>query len=536
MSAHALATAQARLGTIILVCRRHYVPIVLALATLVRIAFIEGAKLPFESDEAIVGLMARHILYRGEHPLFYYGQSYLGPLEAASAAVSFALFGPTVTSLRLAPALYSIVFIVLSERFARRAFGVAAAGAASIYLALGPLFLLTWSVKARGGYAEVIALGQALLWLSLTIGEGKPARGWRWAIFGGVAGLAVWTDPLAVVYLAPAALYLLLRLRDRLLSLGPVQAMAGFLVTAWPLLLFNIRSHGQTLHELVNPNVSQPLALETLRHNLSLVTRESLPIVLGFFQASSNLPAFAAARAASPWSAVVTTAVALVLMLVLAVLFLRSIPRSIRARAQPSDLLVWVGACTIALFCLSQVDVLYVTEPRYLLPLYSLVPLAGAFWARIWSSQRTVALAAALGILALNVGSILSFAPALAAPRLEGKVIDAGDTGLVTFLDAHDVHAIYADYWIGYPIVFQSQERIAASVIDGDLHMGFNRYLPTAIAVAQDPSPGVLVVAGSASEQRLRTLLQSSGRSYRVDTWRNLDLFDEIAPAFRPVP
>jgi hypothetical protein len=37
--------------------------------------------LPFNSDEAIVGLMARHML-QGERPLFFYGQAYLGSLDA----------------------------------------------------------------------------------------------------------------------------------------------------------------------------------------------------------------------------------------------------------------------------------------------------------------------------------------------------------------------------------------------------------------------------------------------------------------------
>jgi 4-amino-4-deoxy-L-arabinose transferase-like glycosyltransferase len=449
--------------------------------------------------------------------------------------VPFAIFGPTVTSLRLAPALYSVVFLFVSERFARRAFGTTAATATSLYLALGPLFLLTWSVKARGGYAELIALGEILLWLGLLIGQSKTPRPWTWLAFGGVAGLALWTDPLAVVYLVPAAFYLLLRLRTRIWNLGLVLSVAGFLIMAWPMLLSNVRSRGETLRELMSPNVSQPLNLATLQHNASRVVQEGVPILLGFLQASSNLAAFAAAKAASPWPASATTAVSLALVLAIVVLALTSVPRAIRARPEPRDLLAWVGVCTIALFCTSQVEALYVTEPRYLLPLYSLVPLVGASWARLWSGHRAAGLAAALAILALNVGSVLAFAPALAAPRLDGMVVDAGDPGLAAFLDTHHVRAIYADYWLVYPIVFQSQERVAASVIDERLHVGFNRYIPTAIAVDHDPSPGVLVVSGSATEQRLRAFLDTSGRSYRVERWSNLDLFDGIAPPFRPV-
>ena len=52
-------------------------------------------------DTSTVGLMALRILKEGERPLFYYGQDYMGALEAYGAALLFALFGPTTTVLSL---------------------------------------------------------------------------------------------------------------------------------------------------------------------------------------------------------------------------------------------------------------------------------------------------------------------------------------------------------------------------------------------------------------------------------------------------
>ena len=37
--------------------------------------------------------LALHIAYRGEHPLFFYGQEYMGPLEAYIGALLFHIFG-----------------------------------------------------------------------------------------------------------------------------------------------------------------------------------------------------------------------------------------------------------------------------------------------------------------------------------------------------------------------------------------------------------------------------------------------------------
>src|SRR5439155_10592594 len=56
---------------------------------------------PTNSDEASMALMAWHIA-RGVHfPIFFYGQHYMGALEAYLAAPLFALFGPSTALLRL---------------------------------------------------------------------------------------------------------------------------------------------------------------------------------------------------------------------------------------------------------------------------------------------------------------------------------------------------------------------------------------------------------------------------------------------------
>src|SRR6202022_2277826 len=70
-----------------------------------------------------------------------------------------------------------------------------------------------WSTKARGGYAELLCLGQALLLVTLLLAQ-SPSR--RLALLWGIlAGLAFWTHLLAIVYLLPAAIYLILGRRSK---------------------------------------------------------------------------------------------------------------------------------------------------------------------------------------------------------------------------------------------------------------------------------------------------------------------------------
>jgi predicted membrane-bound mannosyltransferase len=110
------------------------------------------------ADEGIVGLMGKHILEQGALPVFFYGQAYLGALEAYCAAAMFALFGVSLTSLRLVPFLFSISLGVIVYRFAYRFHSVAVARWATALVAVAPMYFLQWNLKARGGFIEHVFL------------------------------------------------------------------------------------------------------------------------------------------------------------------------------------------------------------------------------------------------------------------------------------------------------------------------------------------------------------------------------------------
>ena len=59
-----------------------------------------------EGDEALVGIQAERILH-GDFPVYFYGQAYMGSLEAYLVAGLFALFGPSVWALRTESTLLS---------------------------------------------------------------------------------------------------------------------------------------------------------------------------------------------------------------------------------------------------------------------------------------------------------------------------------------------------------------------------------------------------------------------------------------------
>src|SRR5260370_1583286 len=114
-----------------------------------RLAVIASPLGELDGDEAVVGLMARHIAFLGDRPVFYYGQPYLGSLEAFSAAPLFRLVGSSSALLKLVPTAYSLGFLVLNAIVAKRLFGTRPALATAAYLALPPSMWAVWSTKAR---------------------------------------------------------------------------------------------------------------------------------------------------------------------------------------------------------------------------------------------------------------------------------------------------------------------------------------------------------------------------------------------------
>ena len=70
----------------------------------------------FDSDQAIVGLMAKHLSEFRALPLFFYGQNYMLGVEAWIAVPFFWLGGPTVTMLRTPLLLLNVAVAVLLIR------------------------------------------------------------------------------------------------------------------------------------------------------------------------------------------------------------------------------------------------------------------------------------------------------------------------------------------------------------------------------------------------------------------------------------
>jgi hypothetical protein len=130
---------------------------ILAVGVLLRaFPFVWWPAAHFDSDQAIVGLMAKHISEGRAFPLFFYGQPYMLAVEAYLAAPVMWALGPTVTALKLPLVLINLAIVVLLVRLLVRDAGLPPAGAfiAALPIALPAAGIAARTTEAMGGNVE----------------------------------------------------------------------------------------------------------------------------------------------------------------------------------------------------------------------------------------------------------------------------------------------------------------------------------------------------------------------------------------------
>ncbi|MEZ5289054.1 MAG: hypothetical protein R2712_30480 [Vicinamibacterales bacterium] len=145
--------------------------------------FVWWAATHFDSDQAIVGLMAKHISEGRAFPLYYYGQNYMLAVEAYLAAPVMLVAGPTVTALKTPLVAVNLAVVVLLLRVlvheARLHSGVAAI--AVLPLAMPAAGVAARVTEANGGNVEP--------WLYVLLAWVLRRRPWMLGVLLGVGVL-----------------------------------------------------------------------------------------------------------------------------------------------------------------------------------------------------------------------------------------------------------------------------------------------------------------------------------------------------------
>ncbi|HEY7022033.1 MAG TPA: hypothetical protein VH349_13015 [Ktedonobacterales bacterium] len=414
-----------------------FVALTLALAAVGRLALAALGWPGFNSDESIIGLMTDGILRHGAHPVFFYGQNYMGALQAYLAVPFFLLLGATPFALQVTATVETILFFLILYLFTREVFTREVALVTLLLVAAGPFSALGAELHVGAGEHDTLLLGALILWLVTLRLRGRDTLRARLAIDGGiglVTGVALWCDFLILPFALAALFALATRAAWRLfvsqgralkicrMRLGAEAGVAAlfFLVGLAPLLLANVASGGATFREVFDTansssaQVSSPLSsgptgvVRALGMQLGATLLVGLPHGMGDNVVCGScpiwpLPTDGVTTGALVWAAVVSVAFTLFAILCWALAAcplardaLRDMRRVRDALRQGIDVRTalsatydarWWGRAmlvlgalgTVAQYALSHASYFYpIGSARYLVGLFLCMPLVAA--------------------------------------------------------------------------------------------------------------------------------------------------------------
>lgn len=494
---------------------------------------------PFHADEAVVGLMATHI-QRGEWPAFFYGQAYMGSLDASLVSLAFMLLGRQILAIRVVQTVLYAGTIVSTMLLAARISGPQSAPLfAGALMAIPVVNVTLYTTVSLGGYGEALLLGNLLLLTGLRLCERASAPRWYFG-WGVLAGLAFWGFGLTIIYSLPAGYLVARSLRAH--SMGGrrlarlAAALAGAVLGAGPWVVHALRlGPAPFVRELFGSAVAGVEGLSWLG-SVAAHTRNLL--LFGATAAAGLRPPWEVR-----WLAWPLLPLAAGFWLVVAARAAR-FPGKRTAGALPAGVMLGM----VGVLCLGFVLTPFGADPsgRYFLPLATPMAVFGAnLLCEAWTSQdRRLVSAVLVGVLAFNLWGTLQSAlrnpPGLSTQFGPETRVDAESLpGLGRFLKSAGELRGYTHYWVAYPLAFHTDEQVIF-VPRLPYHADFrytardDRYPPYKGMVDQSPQVAYITSGQPLLERAIRSGLTRLGVYWQEARFGDYHIFYRLSRPVRP--
>lgn len=528
--------------------------VIISLAALWRLLLITQGWPLTNSDEATIGIMARHIAYNGEHPIFFYGQNYMGALEAYLGAALFPIFGSSLWTVRLGLLLLFILFLLSMYLLASLLYSKSLALVTILWLAVSSSYVLGRQLSAIGGYPETLLFSSLAFlcasWLALTYTPRLPLRkqGWRllmYTCWGITVGLGLWSDLLIIPFVLLSGLLLLCFCwRELLHILAITCAFAGLMLGASPLLLYNLHAppgqdsftklwllqHGGSSHITYTLAVLTKELTGTLQISIPMMTGNPFcPVTELAFLGPSSPHTLQCTLIHSTWG------IGYLLLFVISILMtLWSLGKAwshFRKQTTPIDaqpfvrstarlFLLLAAALALALYAFSAAPIDWPgIHARYIIGL--LIATPAILWPLWHSLGRIKQQASLLSKLATSFSAITLASIAIVAltatfllwqeiPAIQAS--NQHDQNLIHHLLQVGITRMYTDYWTCDKIAFESNERIICGVVDSNLQPSHNRDAHYYTLVSNDPHAAYVFPIGSSQLTTVENRHNKKGR------------------------
>ena len=455
----------------------------------------------FDSDQGIVGLMAKHLAEGRAFPLFFYGQPYLLGVEAWAAAPVFMLAGATPFALK-ATVLglnWMVAWLLLRELVRTTGIGPLSALACSLFVLLPPPITAAFLLRAVGMNIEPF-LAVLLLWVTrrrpvwfgVVLALGFLNR--EFAIYGLTA--------LVAVEALDRSLFTRATLTARGLSLlvfaavwDLVRVLAPYSSTHGPATPHGLLAQGAGSLATVSSYAN--FSAGRLWSDVHRLVAGPLPDLLNMGSLDVSIAAGpVASRQGAAWLGPALL-VALGVPLAAAVVRLVRHPPELSADSAGFPLfLTLVGAQSALVYAAARGEAMSIFTQRYmLLALLMPVGISALIMRTVpWRALKGLAAAGLLAWAAVSLGD---------TARLAGRVVSAPPVdrraALVGGLLQRGVRYGTADYWDAYAITFVGSERIRLTsgiVRIGEYERLVSAHASEAVSLKRRPCEGCENVEG----------------------------------------
>jgi len=520
------------------------VGIAVLLSILLKAILLVIQSIPFNSDEAIVALMASHIL-QGARPVFFYGQAYMGSLDAYLVAGGFAILGENVLVVRLVQTILYAGFIVVMSLTVKDAFDSEQAGIITAFLLAIPSVNMTlYTTASLGGYGEALLIGSLQAWLAVRmvkkLQSNQIGRQRYWAvqgaILGGLTGLGLWANALSLVYAAPAGLAVFTALikekhlkKNAALPIFLISYLAGFLAGSYPWWGFALQNgFSHLIGELGGSAVAverSPYGLRVLQHLINFVLL-GIPVILGI---------------RPPWEirwlAIPLAPFALALWVLSFVNFFKGHWRKNGMR--------WLLFAPVIVLMAGFLFTSFGVDPsgRYFLPVGAFLVVTASLFLVERVNDRRIRFGLVGLMLIFNLVGTLQAAfknpPGITTQfYFPAQVDHQSDDELIEFLKTNQVTRGYSNYWVSYPLAFKSDEEIIFVPVlpyHPDLRYTArdNRYAPYNAIVASSDQLAYITTRNEPLNQRLRAEFTRLGSTWQEKQIGEFHVFYDLEPIIR---
>jgi len=477
------------------------------------------------SDEGKMGIAGMHIAFQGRHPIYHYGQDYLGVLEAYIAAPFFRLFGISDITLRIGMLILFALFMITMYWLASLLYSKRLALVTLLLLSFATTDMLIQQLRAIGGAMELIFFGALMLVLAYRLAATAGVRRlWRYVIYaawGWTAGIALWVHILVLPFVLCSGLLILVFCYREWRSPAIPCLLLGLLLGGFLLIPgYSAINHALIMQSgaTILPNVSSSILNNLPLKQLVSTFLWGIPLTTWFQPVCSisDLPYFGPGTSSTLSCSLLqgSWSTGYVLLLGTGLLLAGSACWKLwkQQRAQGEAfateeqqevvrqfarlMLLFIAVLVIFLYVRSPLSGLKPVSTRYLVGLLVATPgilwplwrLTGLETAHLtlrgttkWLSRVALVLVT-LVILACTIWTVTTVPAAYADEQQQMQ--------LVNDLLKLKLTRVYLEYWTCYRLLFQSKEQILCASPPYPLTVGGDPYTPDARAV--QPAPNVI--------------------------------------------